>query len=375
MKFPNLLCLSLLLAGLALPRAVRAQEADYRVTVEKILVRGEQVARTDIAVVSTGETEEHLASGLAIEPGKTVKLLYPGVVVYLDDGQGNRILLECDLGSPESPLELVIGNPGKREGFRQKRGKVQYKVAPEEGWFEVLFDVLRGPEEEIVPIGVEGTHFLLESLDSGFSVTVAKGVVAVGKADTELHYSLGAERSLQRVSGELVEGPAGSAVLELMRSSFGAGSVVTSGSESFQSSSSSSSLVSAGAWTTIGVGALITAAGGVLHVLAVETNYELRDEADSMCGGGLGGYTGSPLVKQDGQEYYDREFDEQVRPKRTAARVLYVVGGATLAGGIIWLLADTLGQIAGAAADSGPGFTVTPAFGDGGAKMMLQFQF
>ena len=347
----------------------RADEPSGQVTVKRILVHGRPMARTDAAVQVHDGRSADLVRGDRLDAGTVVKVMFPSVRVYLDDGTGRRIMLTCTRCTEELPASLEIGAVGTQQPYKQEGGEVHYLIEPGEGWFEILFDALLGPEEELVPVAVKGTRFLLESGAGGFAIVVAEGTVAVGRPGEPQYRKLGAGKTLTKKEGELDEQPADPGVLQYMKEVF-APPVVGPAPPSESSWTASVPWP----WVTVGAGAAIVATGGVFHYLAWDANQTLQRDANDRCAAGGGGAAGAG-GSETGQEYYDRKYDEDVRPKRTAAWLLYAAGGAVAAGGIAWLLLEPAPPAEPAAGSRSSTPDLVPVLGPDSLGLQIQLLF
>jgi len=87
---------------------------------------------------------------------------------------------------------------------------------------------------------------------------------------------------------------------------------------------------------TIGAGLVLGAAGGVVHYLAWDTNTTVHREAEQMGNELAPGDSAAAQAAADA--YYDREYLERVQPYKTASAILYGIGGAAVASGLVWYL-------------------------------------
>jgi hypothetical protein len=80
-------------------------------------------------------------------------------------------------------------------------------------------------------------------------------------------------------------------------------------------------------WVALGTGLVTVAVGGILHAAAWNDEVDLYNRA---------------LKEKWPQSQYDSEFEDQIRPRVTASYVLYAVGGAATAAGLVGLLVETV---------------------------------
>jgi hypothetical protein len=74
-----------------------------------------------------------------------------------------------------------------------------------------------------------------------------------------------------------------------------------------------------------GLGTVVV--GGALSLVGYAHNEDLYDE-----------FEGEP----DRQRKYEDAYDKEVSPYKTASAVVYAVGGATAAAGLVWLVVDSV---------------------------------
>ena len=115
-------------------------------------------------------------------------------------------------------------------------------------------------------------------------------------------------------------------------------------------------------WALAGAGVGIGFTGGILQAVANSTNDDLHEKYSSK-----DNYPDGVAAKN----LYDADYEDEVRPKRTTAFVLYGVGGAATIAGVVLLLLDkneNAGRLNSA-------MTVTPVVFEGGAGAMMSFGF
>lgn len=120
---------------------------------------------------------------------------------------------------------------------------------------------------------------------------------------------------------------------------------------------------SAGAqWALIGGGVGVAVVGAILQGVGYSRHNDLLDK-----------YPGDETDYDkwfSNQQNYQDGFEEEVKPLSTAAYVLYGVGGAAAAAGLIWLIAD-----AGKGGKANKAVKVAPWMDRGGAGAVWSFDF
>ena len=113
-------------------------------------------------------------------------------------------------------------------------------------------------------------------------------------------------------------------------------------------------------WALVGTGAAIAIGGGISHGLGEK---DLRDLNDKYSAGGT-------VIDVATKNAYEREYDDKVLPKRLSAYVLYGIGAATAATGMVFLF------IKDQAGNGGDGNKiVTPLWFDGGGGLSVGLQY
>ena len=356
------------------PSDVSADE--YEVEVTAILVNGHRTNVTDAAVRLLKEGPQPLKKGESISAGGVIGILYPGIQIHLEDSLGNRIVLECSQCGETAPLRFEVGNPTEDKPFSQRRGNVTYRVDEDNTeWFEILLEVLVGPEEEVMPVSVQGTTFLLESEAEVARVTVAEGTVEYGKAEASFFRDIKAgESAVTTADGAFVE-QADSARLEYLldvssdhpslylKRETGAPTLA------FEPPRPVPKSVVGGLWTIAG-GILAGAAGAGLHYWANERERTLDTDTENLFAEQAAIY-GPMTAEQEANDYYDRRFDKDVRPLDRAAVTMYVLGGAAVAGGVLWMVLDSDDD----ESPAGPGNASPLSPGPGSAGLTVNFTF
>jgi hypothetical protein len=114
-------------------------------------------------------------------------------------------------------------------------------------------------------------------------------------------------------------------------------------------------------WALIGSGIGLGVVGGVLHGVGYSRNEDLHDRYLNRA---------SYPDPDKARSLYDSEFGEQVRPLQISAYVLYGVGGAALAAGVLtWLVGDPL------AGDKKVDVSALPTVGPHHAGAVFQWTF
>lgn len=344
-KFVVTLALCLAAAPSAFRHEAAAQEFGYAVKVTDIRLSGRSVTRTDAAVHKAGEELVELRAGDEFRRGEVLLVYYPALQIRLTGSGGDVMVLQCTDCTRDEPLELTVGDPESGKPFVQRGGDVHYRIDSDGGWFEILLDVLGGPEERLVPIGVRGTVFAVEKTSTGYSVTVAEGLVEVGGGAVGFSFSPGVgQRVLMGTKGAALEAALPENLLRIFDLLAPAGPVGTIAPPVSQPSSSP------WPWVTVAAGVATAAAGGVVHYLAWDHNRSAQSTANDLCAGAVG--RSGPPTAESGSEFYDRKYEDQVAPEWSAAQVLYSAGAAAVAGGLVWYFLETL---------SGDGAVVRPS--------------
>jgi hypothetical protein len=115
-------------------------------------------------------------------------------------------------------------------------------------------------------------------------------------------------------------------------------------------------------WVLTGTGAAVVATGGALQLLANSKNEELHDKYMDKTK-----YPDGAVAKG----HYDVDYDDQVKPRRTTAFVLYGVGGAAMVAGVVLLAMDK------GAEDGEPetSLSLTPTVLKGGIGALMSVEF
>jgi hypothetical protein len=334
-----------------------ARGADgYSVEVKSIKIRDRDVATTDAAEIGGGESARPATVGSRLEAGSQVTILYPEVQMVLVDSMGSRFALECSRCTPEEPLRFVVGNPTSKTSYKQSRGNVSYEVESQgDGWFEIMMEVVTGPEEIVIPVAVKGTRFMLEPDRLEGVVTVAEGAVGVGEEAGAAEMTVSGGETLAGRPGafDLRQAEVGrlrylADVLSrtpTMRLAAGSGRPLDVGSAPLMATPIPEPGINWGPWALMGAGAASVVAGGVVHYLAYRAEGQAFDDAAALCGpietarSGLSG-EGEPGGPYSSDAEYNRLFDERVRDLEISAWALYGTGAALAAGGILWQLLD-----------------------------------
>lgn len=334
--------------------SVLADAPDYGLEVSRIFVKGAEVSTTDAAEqVVAGATAE-VASRDRLPAGAVVRVFYPEVQIHLTGPNGSHVVLECAKCSPSQPLELTVGDPAGKVPFRQKHGNVTYDVeTQEDGWFEILLEVLRGPDEVVVPVAVRGTRFLLAPDLAESVVTVADGMVEVGREGTTPGTIVEKGMSLAGNPGTFKVMPASPGLLKYMDNIMGpaptmlpspgkAGPVPHVPMGLAPPPVDTASGASWPQWLVVGGGAVAVGAGGVLHFLAYKAEADAAAEARELCNSSAT-QVGKAQAHLQADEQYDKLYDDNVRPLEVSALALYGTGAAMIVGGVIWHLAKSGG--------------------------------
>lgn len=339
----TMLAAALLLALLdCAPAPARAEDREYAVRVDLVLLRGARTRRTDagVHVPRDGGATRDLEEGDILVPGDTLRVLYGDLHVYLADSDGNRFVVECALCTELEPMELRIGESEKGEPFVQTGGEVSYRVEKvRSGIFEILLRVLTGPEDRTIPVGVKGTVFLLEAKSGTVTVTVADGAVTVGGADNGYARDVPTDAAVTAwLDGwKDVSAPSGKVarILEIT----GPKAVMSwKGPPEGIAKSHRGWVRRAGPWVALGLGVAAGMTGGVMHYLAKNEADAVRRESKRVW----------HEIEHEGQTYadaaeaayHDPAWNNRVVPKETSAWVLYGVGGALALGGTLWAILD-----------------------------------
>jgi hypothetical protein len=368
------MCVLLLSIVCAMPESVLADE--YGVEVRLIIVNGHRMSVTDAAVQLRPEGPLPLNRGTSIPAGGVIGILYPGIQIHLEDSLGNRYVLECSQCGETTPLRFEVGNPTEEKPFFQRRGNVTYRVDKEDTeWFEILLEVLVGPEEEVMPVSVQGTTFLLESEPKVARVTVAEGVVEYGKAEASLFRDIKAgESAVTTVERSFVE-QADSTRLEYILNVSGDHPSLylkpETGIPTFvlEPPRPVPTSVVGGLWTIAG-GFLVGAAGAGLHYWASEREENLDKDTENLFAEQAARY-GSVTAETEANDYYDRRFAEDIRPLDRAAVTMYAIGGTAVVGGVLWMLLDSDDE----EREIVPGDTAIIGLGPGLGGVSINFTF
>lgn len=111
-------------------------------------------------------------------------------------------------------------------------------------------------------------------------------------------------------------------------------------------------------WVVLGSGLAIVATGGILHGVASARNDNLHDK-----------YPPDP-GNPGNLDSYNKAFDREVVPMRTASYVMYGVGGAAAATGAVLLLLDL-----DKSEEKTTAWRITPQALPGGATVTLEWRF
>ena len=118
-----------------------------------------------------------------------------------------------------------------------------------------------------------------------------------------------------------------------------------------------------GPWLTVGGGAALLVVGGILQGAAYSANEQLRSDYPD-------GSDGNP-VPASNMTAYEQGYEDDVRPKQIASYVLYGVGGAATAAGVVWLIVN-----AGSSNEKpDKGLKVSPMAGPDLTGAMVEFTF
>jgi hypothetical protein len=115
-------------------------------------------------------------------------------------------------------------------------------------------------------------------------------------------------------------------------------------------------------WVLTGTGAALVATGGALQLLANSKNEELHDQYMDK------------TIYPDGvvaKGLYDVDYEDQIKPRRTTAFVLYGVGGAAMVAGVVLLAMDKGSEASKAEAPR----TLTPTVLKGGIGALMSVEF
>jgi len=346
-----------ILALVSTPEALGV-EGTYSMTVEGIRIRGREVAATDTALHRDDGDEQEVRQGDRFATGDRVEVLYPEVQLFLRAEEGTTVVLECARCTPEAPLVFVVGDPAAGKPFEQQHGNVTYQVEPqEEGLFEILLEVITGPDRVEVPVAVKGTLFMLEPNrvaawllvgdgsvlvrvpGSSADSTVAPGEALAGSPGAPARSVAPADRLAYMAD---VVGPSPTMFLDPAKGSPRTyGRLVEPGA-----GAPTATAADWASWTMIGTGAASVLAGTVVHYLAWREESAVASEVSDLCLAPASfARARRPLERQhmaltDADATYDDLYDDRVAPLETSAWALYGAGVALAAGGILWRVLD-----------------------------------
>jgi len=114
-------------------------------------------------------------------------------------------------------------------------------------------------------------------------------------------------------------------------------------------------------WITLGLGTAMVGTGGLFEYLALDARDDIVGETEDKIAGGMS--------EKDANAWKDGQFDDRVKPKNTAAIVLFAAGGATVVGGIVWLIVD------GKKSNESPAVSLVPLVSPSGGGFSFGMSF
>jgi hypothetical protein len=114
-------------------------------------------------------------------------------------------------------------------------------------------------------------------------------------------------------------------------------------------------------WALIGGGLGVVAVGAILNGVGLSREADLYDEF----------YPDENTPRADAQAAYDAAYEEEAKAFKNSSVVLYSLGGAAAAAGVIWLIADEVGSPS--QKEKGVGVVPMVAPGTAGAIFSMEF--